>query len=100
MHVAAGQHTNLDFTLEYASPQLLPYAPPCGDLGPCPMMDDMPNDMWAFGGLMYRLLTCTNPGWRCVFGPKAASPKDWALSEEQLAARKKADVAAGQNLWV
>lgn len=62
----AADLANLEVSMAFASPQLLPHV---ADLLNCPVMDDMPNDMWAFGVALHKWLTCACGNYQWAFGP-------------------------------
>ena len=87
----AADLSNLEVSMAFASPQLLPHV---ADLLNCPVMDDMPNDMWAFGVALHKWLTCACGNYQWAFGPHL--DPDVILPPEQ----QQADVASKQESWV
>lgn len=82
------------FTPRYCSPQMLQ-----DDIHP--VEEDAPNDMWALGVILHRLLSIGNKDWEHPFGPttaELASIAQQPLGEQQPAL--KACIMAHQSTWV
>lgn len=90
------------FTPSYASPQLIQHV----GSGRMPVMDDVANDMWALGAVLFELSTSTERGWTQHYGPFMFGPRPKDIKRcnkggmDQRISRTRKAIQKEHDLWV
>lgn len=100
--VSAEHLRNGAYTASYASPQLIQHM----GSGQMPAMNDVANDIWALGAVLFELSVSAESSWMHKYGPLMFGPRPKDLKkcmrgtrDEQISQMRKA-IKREQDRWV